>query len=383
MLGLIFLLSCSATAPDAWREDAEACVESSDCETGHECVDGVCLVDDVCFDDEHCATGERCDVSTGECLPNNEEGICRPGETRCAGDNGLETCNEEGDAWLFSDCERGCLDGKCVVCLPGEISCEGEFVIACDKDGEKWLEVENCSSDGLICFEGECLACVPKSTRCVDGETLETCNEDGTSWERTVCDSGCVEGACIICEHDVCEYDLGWGGMCFVQTDCFECPECRLPYEEICVNEVCWLSGEQNPEDETQTLMGGFIVAVVLPRGVDFDTLRSASVRVFHPYRTDGSILTCGELLADPLASDSNEALNRLRVTEVSVNVSPGHDLIHVPVSGVPAGEDRMFLVRMHEQPRGEGWYPLAGCTDAVLATEELYQDITVVTEER
>jgi len=149
-------------------------------------------------------------------------GICDPGETRCTGENVVETCLGDGDAWYPSNCELGCSDGACVepptICSPGETMCtDASTRVTCASDGGGYEEVT--CPDSAPCVDGVCagVVCNAGETRCKAELTagqnwfegfnpsalnvVETC-VDGTAWVESPCDTGTV------CTYDrVAPYD--------------------------------------------------------------------------------------------------------------------------------------------------------------------------------
>ena len=83
-----------------------------------------------------------------------ETGECSPGQFRCTG-NVLQTC--EGGTWGTGiSCEEQgdvCDEGLgCVLCRPGASRCEGNDVMRCATDGESWALADTCDpSEGETC----------------------------------------------------------------------------------------------------------------------------------------------------------------------------------------------------------------------------------------
>ncbi len=160
---------------------------------------------------------------------------------------------------------------------------------------------------------------------------------------------------------------LGRGGECGKQEDCFECQGCRSRYGEVCVEGLCWLSGELDPDDpDGYPLVASYNAYVGLPKEQDASAINSAAIRVIHPLQTDGSAVTCGRLLSDPLAADEDDTLNPLRVLQPALVLNTRDDVAVVGVGHVPVGGERLFLVRLHAERHGQGALLGVGCTEGV-----------------
>ncbi len=149
---------------------------------------------------------------------------------------------------------------------------------------------------------------------------------------------------------------------------------------------LCWLSSERDPEDQSSPLLGHPMATIELPSdvaGFDASKVRSAAVRVFHPARVDGNLLTCHELLDDTADVDHNPAFNRLRVLEPPLPpLHTGDDIVNLGAGHVAVGEDRIFFVRLHEFTRGEGPVLAIGCTEGVFIAEGMGQQVIITAEE-
>jgi hypothetical protein len=128
---------------------------------------------------------------------------CTPGTTRCEA-RLLETCSSDGLGWLLNTCPGGCLDGACVPCAPGALSCDGDAVVRCLDDSRTTEVVETCAA-GSVCSDGACIGCAPGARRC-DAHVSEVCGEDGVWTAATDCASRgltCNLGNCVpACSRD-------------------------------------------------------------------------------------------------------------------------------------------------------------------------------------
>jgi hypothetical protein len=107
------------------------------CEGGLTCADG------------HCVAGVDCDPGT---------------VGGCSDDLSQRVCLDSGDGWGPRACPEDapqCFQGTCghQICTLGRRRCRGEqSVEVCGQDGEAWATIERCDEGGahLVCIRGEC-----------------------------------------------------------------------------------------------------------------------------------------------------------------------------------------------------------------------------------
>jgi hypothetical protein len=151
------------------------------------------------------------------------DAVCSLGESRCLGLDKREVCSD--GEWIFYDeCvpPKVCKEGECV--LPA--GCQPGAILGClDEQTIKMCSVDGSGIEGIPCFPGQfCLngicgdqLCIPGSRECVDTESYQFCNSEGSGFEAPVfCGEGsvCIQGDCISgCEADYkfgsyvgCEY---------------------------------------------------------------------------------------------------------------------------------------------------------------------------------
>ncbi|TNF25659.1 MAG: hypothetical protein EP329_22650 [Deltaproteobacteria bacterium] len=117
--------------------------------------------------------------------------------------------------------------GLCVSdsCTPGQATCNGNTLLTCNAQGTDW--------DALVCSggcaDGSCVGCTPNERVC-NGNTVLQCNAGGTGFDpNQVCqdDEQCVNGQCVTCypgakrcnesgQAEVCSAQGVWG----VSDDC-------------------------------------------------------------------------------------------------------------------------------------------------------------------
>ena len=147
---------------DAARQDTTLPdrVEPPACDPGATtCIDGKLATCDGIWGwlREACPEGQTC--QDGACAAET----CKPYETICAEDGGVQVCGPAGEGWSASfPCPEGqaCQDGICVPseCEPGEVFCVQDSVVECNEDGTGWV-VTPCEED-QVCFGGACIECV-------------------------------------------------------------------------------------------------------------------------------------------------------------------------------------------------------------------------------
>ena len=91
------------------------------------------------------------------------------------------------------------------VCTPGEKRCyNGNTVETCNYNGTGWTR-QTCSS-GYSCIDGVCvktsepiLVCTPGEKVCTGATTRKICKSDGSGWHYSSCPAGyvCENGACV------------------------------------------------------------------------------------------------------------------------------------------------------------------------------------------
>lgn len=208
----------TSDCPGGFRCEAMECVSIDDvCESGAARCDGSDV--EVCEGGqwvvaENCGELSCVDVGDG---PSCQEQVCTPGERRCDG-NTLRACNEDGTLESAVACAElpscaaadfgcACDVDACVerVCRPGSSRCDGDDVLTCVGNGLDEVVGETCSGDET-CQAGECLssACDFGDTRCA-GDTLLTCDFFG--WVEEDCtDSGSFcDASTSTCREWVCE----------------------------------------------------------------------------------------------------------------------------------------------------------------------------------
>ncbi len=112
------------------------------------------------------------------------EPICPPNDTQCD-DLDVETCNEEGTAWEFTEtCDFVCSDGACIgICVPDSTQCDGDDLETCNAQGE-WGPGSPCP---FVCLTDTCTGvCVPNTKQC-DGTSYQTCSALGQWGSTTAC----------------------------------------------------------------------------------------------------------------------------------------------------------------------------------------------------
>lgn len=217
------------------------------CGAGERLVNGQCRV--VCSRDGDCPSGERCDLLLGECVPRPapvDAGTattpCTEGAFRCAVDRtALQRCDARGSFVTVEQCRAPdgyCENERCVACRPGSTRCTGNngAVEICTADGAGYRTV-TCAS-GASCVSGECRQCTVGQRRCnAAGTTLEECQrlprEDLATGFVAAGDN--FDGSCIT---GVCEAGAA-GAQC-------RAPAC-VPGATQCLNtatqQVCSLTG--------------------------------------------------------------------------------------------------------------------------------------------
>src|SRR5262245_28897123 len=107
-----------------------------------------------------CASPTRPPAAGGHKKTDPTGWVCTPGEERCYG-NLHQTCGEPDP----EDCAAAGLrcvpptgdGGWCVLCVAGELRCDGNDVQRCSDDASGWEAVQTCDpASGLVCHAGAC-----------------------------------------------------------------------------------------------------------------------------------------------------------------------------------------------------------------------------------
>lgn len=219
------------------------CLKSSHCSDSEYCLLGFCVADQciaeevfcdenavmICEDDGSrwtisvaCGETQYCDQ--GACF----DLVCAPSSIWCDGELAL-TCGADGTEIVKEeDCSadgRHCFEGECIdqVCVPEAIFCLDASTAAVCLDSGDAFDVEPCAPEHF-CDSGQCLpwVCVP-STKSCSGPVAELCDDVGSavvsdndcSSQELVCEDGeCVEQGCVPeCQDKACGPDY-CGGVC-------------------------------------------------------------------------------------------------------------------------------------------------------------------------
>ncbi len=205
-----------------------SCTQDTDCGSDEVCRQESCVFfcrsDEACDDDEYCDDGGDCQAaecdsddqcpggfrcSSRVCISIDAQ-ICEPGDGTCQG-NTLARCNRDGTSILNEDCgDDVCTqDGStasCVpqggnnddpICQPGQVTCEGNIIQACNQDGSS-LTTEDCGDD--ICQNGTCIPvdddCVVTQARArIDGNDPWRQNLTAEVLDTVILDGGTSIGA--------------------------------------------------------------------------------------------------------------------------------------------------------------------------------------------
>lgn len=152
---------------------------------------------------ESCPAGGVC--LDAACAP------CKPGSKRCAKGQ-RETCDSAAKAWVANPCPSDqpiCEKGDCFACPPGQPFCAepepgqvtSTVVLQCDAAGANAESLETCKPP-QACYAGGCRICNPAETRCTAKGQLETCADDGQTWQTADCPEAtpaCAWGKCLLC----------------------------------------------------------------------------------------------------------------------------------------------------------------------------------------
>ena len=172
----------------------EPALNATTCSPGETRCAGVDILD-RCEDGEW---GKNLQVCEGACGELGGEATCSdpmdcvPNATRCAAERVLDTCSPDG-RWgtQLEPCDGACTQsGGLAVCglecRPGESSCvEGNSLRVCDDDGV-WAAPEACADSA--CFDDRCQGdCAPNSHRCNEAGDSDVCDGTGTWRLETPC----------------------------------------------------------------------------------------------------------------------------------------------------------------------------------------------------
>ena len=109
---------------------------------------------------ERCASGYTgypdCKPEKGSC-----EGVNCNGNGECLESLGGKCSCYTGYAGEFCDgCESGYTgypDCQYKLCEPGDRGCKGNIVVECNTDGTEFIDIEECTGEGVQCYKGKCL----------------------------------------------------------------------------------------------------------------------------------------------------------------------------------------------------------------------------------
>jgi hypothetical protein len=173
--------------------------------------DGTTQLPFVCGEGEVCGTDEE---GTTGCAAS-----CEPGATECASETVSRVCSNSGTSWVNVACDpgTGCDNdedsdtfGTCVrsgpnvtVCEPEEATCaDGQTIKSCEEDGSNWVYTACLANE--MCEDGECIVdpekkCTPNTGTCVDATHVKKCADTGTEYldpEECPAETTCSDGAC-------------------------------------------------------------------------------------------------------------------------------------------------------------------------------------------
>jgi hypothetical protein len=248
------------------------CVGAEDCPAGEQCgLDYLCHGEHPCQSDKDCKSLQMlCDKERGECVQCVEiwqcdegqvcqtgycvDALCTPGELTCDGDT-VMACPEDGSGFIKQgDClgKTWCDKGSCLPyqCEPGKVWCEGETALSCSADGKTITGNSDCGQLGQACFDGLCtdLVCEPYTIWCEGNSVAATCDETGMGVEQALCpaDFYCEEGVCLPMECNpgtsFCDGEVA--SVCnSLGTDTESTVDCALSQQHCfggeCISTVC------------------------------------------------------------------------------------------------------------------------------------------------
>jgi fibro-slime domain-containing protein len=196
-----------------------SCDDGNPCTIQDTCVNGRCLGAFKDCNDQNQCTDDSCDITTGECVNNNNDfNICSDGNACTLGDR---CSNGECTPWEFVICEN-----LINTCITGE----------CDTNTGKCIEIPDytlCDDSDLCTTDDHC-----KNGECV-GDLLD-CN-DNNPCTHDLCFSGTNEAICLYADNNNSECDDG--DLCTIEDSCFDGICSGVPKicrdGNICTSDVC------------------------------------------------------------------------------------------------------------------------------------------------
>jgi hypothetical protein len=193
----------------------------------------------ICADETSCQTGLR----SGICA------VCIPGTFQCEGAR-LNSCSDAGQYEVTEECATPELckadAGLCteMQCAPDAVSCssDGTTLNTCNEDGSSFASQEHCMGKGCNSSQKSCNSCKPGEKTC-SGTSVETCNADGQTTAITPCSASnecsataCNGGRCAPekmptgspCSRGKCDA-TGNCVQCLAAADCASENACTIP----------------------------------------------------------------------------------------------------------------------------------------------------------
>ena len=137
-----------------------ACDFCEPCEEDGQCIFGACnSVPSTAGDDKYCSlSNSHCvfiEPGSGECdAVQSGEKACGTEEQACVCNEGLWFC----DIPMCQEEFPACYQGECVLCVPLSTKCEGQVLMTCNAQGMAWSSEAPCGA-GQICAPGP--GCIP------------------------------------------------------------------------------------------------------------------------------------------------------------------------------------------------------------------------------